>query len=43
MSVENQWYVRLPNGNVITVSLDDLDAAFQRGDVTEATSCSVRA
>ncbi len=37
MSVENQWYVRLPNGNVITVSLDDLDAAFQRGDVTEET------
>ena len=37
MSVESQWYVRLPNGNVITVSLDDLDAAFQRGDVTEET------
>jgi hypothetical protein len=37
MSVENQWHVRLPNGNVITVSLDDLDAAFQRGDVTEET------
>jgi hypothetical protein len=37
MSVENQWYVRLPAGNVITVSLDDLDAAFQRGDVTEET------
>lgn len=37
MSVENQWYVRLPNGKVITVSLDDLDAAFQRGDVTEET------
>lgn len=37
MSVESPWYVRLPNGNVITVSLDDLDAAFQRGDVTEET------
>jgi hypothetical protein len=37
MSVESQWYVRLANGNVITVSLDDLDAAFQRGDVNEST------
>ena len=37
MSVENQWYVRLTNGSVITVSLDDLDAAFQRGDVNEDT------
>jgi hypothetical protein len=37
MSVENQWFVRLPAGNVITVSLDDLDAAFQRGDIDENT------
>jgi hypothetical protein len=37
MSAPSQWYVRLPNGNVITVSLDQLDAGFQRGDIDENT------
>ena len=37
MSAPSQWYVRLPNGNVVTVSLDDLDAGFQRGDIDENT------
>jgi hypothetical protein len=37
MSAESQWFVRLPNGNVVTVSLDQLDAGFQRGDIDENT------
>jgi hypothetical protein len=37
MSAESSWFVRLPNGNVVTVSLDQLDAGFQRGDIDENT------
>jgi hypothetical protein len=31
------WHVQLPNGTVSTMSLDDLDAAFQAGSIDERT------
>jgi hypothetical protein len=36
MTIE-AWQVELPSGDILTVSLDDLDAAFADGHVTEAT------
>ncbi len=38
MSAEgNSWYVKLPDGDVHRVTLDELDAAFQSGDIDENT------
>jgi hypothetical protein len=31
------WYVKLPDGDVEPMTLDELDEAFQRGDVNERT------
>jgi hypothetical protein len=31
------WHVQLPNGSVSTMTLDDLDAAFQAGTINEQT------
>jgi hypothetical protein len=31
------WHVRLPNGSVCTMTLDDLDDAFQNGKIDERT------
>lgn len=36
MTIE-AWQVELPSGDILTVSLDDLDAAFADGHVTERT------
>lgn len=36
MTIE-AWQVELPSGDILTVSLDDLDAAFADGHVTEET------
>jgi hypothetical protein len=35
-AVEPLWHVRLPSG-MVTMTLDDLDAAFQRGSISEQT------
>jgi hypothetical protein len=34
---EELWYVKLPNGDVHRVSLDQLDSAFQAGHIDEST------
>ena len=34
---EELWYVKLPNGDVHRVTIDQLDGAFQAGHIDEST------
>ncbi len=36
-SMDDIWFVQLPNGNVRAWSLDELDAEFQKGTIDEST------
>ncbi len=36
-SMDDIWFVQLPNGNVRAWSLDELDAEFQKGTINEGT------
>ncbi len=37
MTARDEWQVQLPSGDILTVTLDQLDSAFADGHVTEAT------
>jgi hypothetical protein len=37
MTVEDLWHVKLPSGDILTVTLDQLDGAFADGHVNEST------
>ncbi len=37
MTVQDLWHVKLPSGDILTVTLDQLDGAFADGHVTEST------
>ena len=37
MTVQDLWHVKLPSGDILTVTLDQLDGAFADGHVDAST------